>query len=1025
MNINILKSKVLKQITSMVLVLVFVTTSIGFFGINAFAKTANVDCQIIKYGTVHATSNTRFTASSTAPVLNIVNDQENSNFSIGFVTFDVSSLKGYTNIESANFSFSTKGVEAEPQGLTFCYTTNNNANSLVTGPNNLESTSIFSGVGNHIANSISYFGLKDFASISSGNISSNKSYSIDFSAAISNAVLNNSNTCTVMILQSRAGGSGSTNGWTDINISFNPTVALTVGVSDGVVDIQDGISELKSAMSNYENKMAAGKIYKNMEAGYTAYVNCQKAYDARVYGSDTSVNLYTYASALNNAVSNMTAWTKPTTNVVPKFDSNETTSTNNATNCLWAESNTDPLAYSMTGSNNTVYNVYYHTGVYMYDGTLPKIPFMIGLYRYSSWGNPNTPQIWYASLYSSVGSLKIQNSLYNGDAAGRNFNDLMNRGYHIYSTANVSGYSILLSSGDVRYMANQFTINPSTTFSGNTTGYVKAYPSSIVYGCGNKQDSYPQKTETQTLGANKPFYIIDVKSLYDKIENSTYINYLKNVSSYKEGGLLDLMRAYDNATSINPTTYSYSSNVENAVSYCGSAIVNAVSKFNAVSTPATDSAYYTQMRNCIGSAKLIGIVNAQIAGDDKTSTRYNENDFNNYLSMLNISNNAMKNVLSSGYATVYNGKSIVVISNDLSESIANLRYNYIVQFYDINNAFLGSKVYSEKDYTDVGLYPNSSMVSGTNNYRNHKSYTWNSVELTRASFADSKVVKITETEKIDPCTLTDYVITVQPSCSTAGTKTSRCVVCESEYSDTISKLEHNYSKTVIAPTCTTQGYDQYVCLDCGDSYTDNYKTAWGHSFVDTVTEPTCNLGGYTSRKCSVCEYEIIDESSITYPLAHVYNCEMVMYADCITGEIFEYTCKKCGYTYTEETEKNPNVHSNLIYARTVEPTQDKLGYDIYYCSYLCGYWEKRNITPPTNIIAEQGNYASYLETYNEAYKYIETDFTSYTRASINEYWAVISGARDMAEAAIESNDPVSIDNATTIILEAKSVLTKI
>ena len=64
------------------------------------------------------------------------------------------------------------------------------------------------------------------------------------------------------------------------------------------------------------------------------------------------------------------------------------------------------------------------------------------------------------------------------------------------------------------------------------------------------------------------------------------------------------------------------------------------------------------------------------------------------------------------------------------------------------------------------------------------------------------------------CTSHTYgsaVITKQPTCTSEGTKTKTCTQCGATVTETIAKLSHSYTATVVAPTCTTSGYTLHKC----------------------------------------------------------------------------------------------------------------------------------------------------------------------------------------------------------------------
>ena len=191
------------------------------------------------------------------------------------------------------------------------------------------------------------------------------------------------------------------------------------------------------------------------------------------------------------------------------------------------------------------------------------------------------------------------------------------------------------------------------------------------------------------------------------------------------------------------------------------------------------------------------------------------------------------------------------------------------------------------------------------------------------------------------CTSHTYgsaVITKQPTCTSEGTKTKTCTQCGATVTETIAKLSHSYTTTVVAPTCTTNGYTLHKCSVCGTSYKDSTTKATGHSYgnsvvtkqptctsegtaiktctkcnatftetiaktshkyVDTVVAPTCTTNGYTLHKCSVCGTSYKD--STTKATGHSYGNSVVTKQPTCTSEGTKTkTCTKCNATVTEK-----------------------------------------------------------------------------------------------------------------------------
>ena len=233
------------------------------------------------------------------------------------------------------------------------------------------------------------------------------------------------------------------------------------------------------------------------------------------------------------------------------------------------------------------------------------------------------------------------------------------------------------------------------------------------------------------------------------------------------------------------------------------------------------------------------------------------------------------------------------------------------------------------------------------------------------------------------CTSHTYgsaVITKQPTCTSEGTKTKTCTQCGATVTETIAKLSHSYTATVVAPTCTADGYTLHKCSVCGTSYKDSTTKATGHSYgnsvvtkqptctsegtktktctkcnatvtetipkishkyADTVVAPTCTADGYTLHKCSVCGTSYKD--STTKATGHSYGNSVVTKQPTCTSEGSAIkTCTKCNATVTETIPKTSHKYADTV----VAPTCTTDGYTLHKCS-VCGTSYKDNTTKAT------------------------------------------------------------------------------
>ena len=233
------------------------------------------------------------------------------------------------------------------------------------------------------------------------------------------------------------------------------------------------------------------------------------------------------------------------------------------------------------------------------------------------------------------------------------------------------------------------------------------------------------------------------------------------------------------------------------------------------------------------------------------------------------------------------------------------------------------------------------------------------------------------------CTSHTYgsaVITKQPTCTSEGTKTKTCTQCGATVTETIAKLSHSYTTTVVAPTCTADGYTLHKCSVCGTSYKDSTTKATGHSYgnsvvtkqptctsegtaiktctkcnatftetipktshkyANTVVAPTCTTNGYTLHKCSVCGTSYKD--STTKATGHSYGNSVVTKQPTCTSEGTAIkTCTKCNATVTETIAKTSHKYANTV----VAPTCTTDGYTLHKCS-VCGTSYKDSTTKAT------------------------------------------------------------------------------
>ena len=170
------------------------------------------------------------------------------------------------------------------------------------------------------------------------------------------------------------------------------------------------------------------------------------------------------------------------------------------------------------------------------------------------------------------------------------------------------------------------------------------------------------------------------------------------------------------------------------------------------------------------------------------------------------------------------------------------------------------------------------------------------------------------------CTSHTYgsaVITKQPTCTSEGTKTKTCTQCGATVTETIAKLSHSYTATVVAPTCTANGYTLHKCSVCGTSYKDSTTKATGHSYGNSVVtkQPTCTSEGTKTKTCTKCNATVTE----TIPKTSHKYADTVVAPTCTTDGYTLHKCSVCGTSYKGNTTKATG-HSYGNSVVTKQPT---------------------------------------------------------------------------------------------------------
>lgn len=454
------------------------------------------------------------------------------------------------------------------------------------------------------------------------------------------------------------------------------------------------VTEVKTAMQKYEQKLDNGTVYTNMSAAYQAYVDCQKALDAYQYGTtknddgsyqnDFTGALSGKADALNNAVNNMSEFVPYTGTAHGTFPNDA----NNASEAEYAE-NYKNILYSAPVTREPNYyaeaqpvsdpwrrvplvgqlktstadtSIFMSTDtVMLYDGiTNPQTGVMMGTHGRDTWGNFDN-LAWYYCFIGTGQGLSMVNDNWSGtDAASRD--NMWNLNYQwtirqisSSKTGACAGSKVTTQyengvSGKVTANAIQFNRNFSTLF------YTINNPSfEYRIGLSDRVEENDQKEYTAQT-SNTVIRVLNYKMIKEAIDAQK--GYLPNVENYKQGGLATVMQGFDQATTDPNSFFTAGNDWQGAQTHYQTAINNLKS------TATQDSEQYKLVRDAMVSA-IVNIYNNGTNG-------WTLESWANFKAAYETAANAMSAPYTTGSYVAIDGQKI---ADDLIAAYAALESN--------------------------------------------------------------------------------------------------------------------------------------------------------------------------------------------------------------------------------------------------------------------------------------------------------------------------------------------------------------
>lgn len=383
------------------------------------------------------------------------------------------------------------------------------------------------------------------------------------------------------------------------------------------------VTEVKTAMQKYEQKLDNGTVYTNMSAAYQAYVDCQKALDAYQYGTtknddgsyknDFTGALSGKADALNNAVNNMSEFVPYTGTAHGTFPSDKDYVSDdnykeNYKNILYsAPVTTEPVYYAGNQPVTDPWRTWIlgdlkattaDTSIFMstdtvmlYDGiTNPQTGVMMGTWKNDTPGGNFNNLAWYYCFIGTGQGLSMVNDNWSGtDSAGSGG---WNLNYQ-WTIRQISGSKTGACAGSK--VVTQYENGVSGKVTANAIQFNRDF-STLFYTINNPSFEYriglsdrSDQKEYTAQASNTVIRVLNYKMIKDAIDAQK--GYLPNVENYKQGGLATVMQGFDQATTDPNSFFAAGNGWQDAQTHYQTAINN----LKAAAT--VDNSQYDILRN--------------------------------------------------------------------------------------------------------------------------------------------------------------------------------------------------------------------------------------------------------------------------------------------------------------------------------------------------------------------------------------------------------------------------------------------
>nr|MDD5837702.1 hypothetical protein [Eubacteriales bacterium] len=890
--------KFFRRSLACIIAVVMIATSLPFSAITVGAATENKTIERKCLG-VYAEGTGRFKDATST--VTICNDSQNSNFSIGYVTFDISNLSSYGDLDgiTASYSFNVAlGSDREVLGLSVFYPTKNLKDKFQANGNAGTISDIWKGNdGLHKTRAKSYFGFNLIQRIQTSKGKS-ENVTVNITPAIIAAKRSGQSTATIAFMNTATGASGDSGGWSDVDLSsFGSSANVTISTAETGNEITGAIKY--------------GPVI------YTYSENTQGAdYNYLKYGGNISAGDVKSATDCQTPVTLAQGVTVQSVTCLE--DSGAILSIENGLlkgnfSCIY-DGMVVTLKTKLTynGNNYIAYNK-------VYVDTIPVPAHAASIsQRYYGLDNPLKSIMAYSqTLKGSTG----QNSTDGSSDGGQ----LKVNAKELYTPLAVTvrydnkndTNTWRLNSGIEGVLCDKFAGVTGYSNSGGwgkgTNTLTTVAPTGYYYYDKSTTDNYGFSSQN---GNTFSFQLVTLPFKIVTGDNASQGNVNLDTHTLKGNN-------FTQSDSYTKFSYDYNTGVPSISSFTNTITGDASSITNGVMSGTYELRFANGANNEVWAVNITK-TNWNVYVADKSAARTPYNSVNSkVLTSENISNTSWsdyRNAYLNDEAFLASYKNVAdsnVQTNStnygtsLTSAYNNLEYKVTVNYGDgrVDTAYLkkGNKI---GIFGDMLLGKNSATVA--NNDGTHTKYSWNGL--------DGTVFDGTVFEYNEPYTL------VNCSGGTATcVKKAKCATCGAEYGTVDSNNHVNKTHYDEVPaTCTTGGHSAYdVCRDCSAEIGKIDYDALGHNYeytynnysthtkkcsrgdIEAVEEPHTNDG---TGKCTLCRGTIIDKTALNAAIA---DAKLIYDDNNKDGEYVTESFNEFIAVYNKVTTANPTTQEEV------------------------------------------------------------------------------------------------------------------